>query len=86
MISFIVIENAWKGEFKGAAADRLLETLATNLTAARDYSNHVNFSAFVNSSGTGKSRVVDELSKRIITVKVRPLNSEPSGFERCLRL
>lgn len=63
-----LIENAWEGEFKGAAADRLLETLATYLTAARDTSGHANCSVIVNSLGTGKFCVVDELSKRIITV------------------
>jgi len=62
------IQGAWNGEFKGAAADSLLETLARYLTTARNTSGHANCSVIVNSSGTGKSRVVDELSKRVITV------------------
>jgi hypothetical protein len=49
--------------FRGDAADLLLETVPMYLEKGRRL--HANI---VNSSGTGKSRMVDEVAKKIITV------------------
>jgi hypothetical protein len=64
---FIVVERSWNREFEGPATDVLLQTISTYLTE-RNKSKSSNCSPIVNSSGTGKSRMVDQLSKRVITV------------------
>jgi len=66
LIIFIATEVAWERKYNGFATDLLLETISTYLTHA-PY-GYAKCSAIVNSSGTGKSRMVDELSKKIITV------------------
>ena len=63
---FIVVERSWDRKFEGPAADVLLHTISTYLT--KEPSGSVMCSPIVNSSGTGKSRMVDELSKRVITI------------------
>jgi hypothetical protein len=68
----IVVELSWNRRFEGPAADALLHlhTISTYLTKppSGSPSSYANCAPLVNSSGTGKSRMVDELSKRIITV------------------
>jgi hypothetical protein len=59
----IAIIRAWHAPFKGAAADLLLATIPMYLKKGRRI--HANI---VNSSGTGKSRMVDEVAKKVITV------------------
>lgn len=65
--------DAWKGEFRGNAAETLLDTISVYLAQGGVYSYHANI---LNSSGTGKSRLVDELSKSVITV---PMCLRPEG-------
>jgi len=65
--------DAWKAEFKGNAAEALLDTISVYLAQGSIYSYHANI---LTSSGTGKSRLVDELSKSIITV---PMCLRPEG-------
>jgi len=62
----IVVERSWDRKFEGPAADVLLHTISIYLTKAP--SGSVMCCLTVNSSGTGKSRMVDELSKRVITI------------------
>jgi len=58
--------NAWGSNFEGNAADVLLATISSYLNGQRVvYARHT---CIVNSSGTGKSRMVDELSRKVITV------------------
>ena len=59
----IAIMRAWDAPFKGDAANLLLATIPMHLKMGRRL--HANI---VNSSGTGKSRMVDEVAKKIITV------------------
>jgi hypothetical protein len=69
---FLVVELSWDRKFEGPAADALLHTISTHLTklpsGSGSPSSYANCAPLVNSSGTGKSRMVDELSKRVITV------------------
>ncbi|KAK2463837.1 hypothetical protein APHAL10511_004142 [Amanita phalloides] len=58
--------ESWKTEFKGNAADVLLATISEYLN--KDLDVHARLAPIINSSGTGKSRIVDELSKEIITL------------------
>ena len=58
--------RAWDSSFKGNAAAVLLEIIKTYLDRTREvYSRHT---SIVNSSGTGKSRIVDENAYKIITI------------------
>jgi hypothetical protein len=70
--------NAWSGEFKGKAAKVLLQTISNYLAKARTpYTRHA---PIVNSSGTGKSRMVDELATQIITVPMCLREAGTQGF------
>jgi len=68
---------AWNSEFKSDLARVLIETIADYLS--RDRTPYARLTTIVNSSGTGKSRVVDELSTQIITVPMC-LRRKREGF------
>ncbi|KAF8492177.1 hypothetical protein F5888DRAFT_1806903 [Russula emetica] len=74
------VERAWQRVFRGEAATVLLLTISSYLDKKRDpYSRQA---TIVNSSGTGKSRMVDQLATKIITVPVC-LRPDPStGYPR----
>jgi len=58
--------HAWNSPFQGKAADVLLLTVKAYLNPKRNvYTRHA---SIINSSGTGKSRMVDELSTKVVTV------------------
>ena len=58
--------DAWDTRYEGNAADVLLATISSSLDFERNvYARHT---CIVNSSGTGKSRMVDELSRKVITM------------------
>jgi hypothetical protein len=59
--------KSWNMEFKGKAADVLLSTISAYLCQKGVYAQHC---SILNSSGTGKSCIVDEPAKRIITVPI----------------
>jgi hypothetical protein len=70
--------HAWIATFQGEAAEVLLDTIANYLDKQREgvYSRHT---SIVNSSGTGKSRIVDEVATRIITVPMCLRNEGTQG-------
>ena len=65
----LAAKRAWISPFRGNAHLVLLETIADLLD--RDRSPYARLTNIMNSSGTGKSRMVDELGKKIITVPMR---------------
>ena len=67
--------------FKGDLADVLLETIADHRNKAR--SPYARLTSIVNSSGTGKSRMVDQLGKEIITVPMCPRLKRSDGLPFC---
>jgi len=71
----IAIVRAWDVPFEGDAADYLLRTIPIYLKEGRRL--HANI---VNSSGTGKSRMVDEVAKKIITVPMCLRENGNRGF------
>jgi hypothetical protein len=71
----IAIVRAWDAPFKGVTADLLLESIPMYLKEGRRL--HANI---VNSSGTGKSRMVDEVAKKIITVPMCLRENGDRGF------
>ena len=65
----LAAKRAWISPFRGNAHLVLLETIADLLD--RDRHPYARLTNIMNSSGTGKSRMVDELGKKIITVPMR---------------
>jgi hypothetical protein len=58
--------HAWGIPFQGDGASVLMKTISNYLSRNRPvYARHA---SIVNSSGTGKSRIVDEVAREIITV------------------
>ncbi|KAI0260662.1 hypothetical protein BC834DRAFT_534129 [Gloeopeniophorella convolvens] len=73
-----IVEESWECDYRGDAARVLLITISDYLVVGRGvYFQHANI---VNSSGTGKSRMVDELSKTIITVPMCLRDPASTGF------
>jgi hypothetical protein len=60
--------HAWDSEFKGDLKDVLFDTIADYLSNDKD--PYARLTVIVNSSGTGKSRMVDQLGREIITVPI----------------
>ncbi|KAB5587758.1 hypothetical protein CTheo_8800 [Ceratobasidium theobromae] len=67
-------EKAWNAPYYGGAVN-LLGKAIQDMNIRRGKKDHANFVLIFQSSGTGKSRVVDELAKYIFTI---PLNLRPS--------
>ena len=78
----LAAKRAWISPFRGNAHIVLLETIADLLDQNRyPYARLTNI---MNSSGTGKSRMVDELGKTIITVTMCLRSKGTEGFLFCL--
>ena len=66
----VAIVTSWKADFRGDSVDLLYKIL--NSYMGKEYSQaYVRYASFVQSSGTGKSRQMDELAKRVVSI---PLN------------
>ncbi|KAM6494880.1 hypothetical protein JOM56_009503 [Amanita muscaria] len=63
----LAIENAWKMAFQGDGA-ALFKSALDQMNEKRDFKLYANFVPIVQSSGMGKSRLVDETAKLIFTV------------------
>ncbi|KAI0295042.1 hypothetical protein B0F90DRAFT_1820770 [Multifurca ochricompacta] len=70
--------RAWGSPFKGNAATSLLLTIESYLDKRRDV--YARQTSIVNSSGTGKSRMVDEVATKIITIPICLRSSKSQGF------
>src|SRR6266446_8351607 len=81
-VSLIILitasEHAWTSQFKGNANVVLRKTIADLLN--KDGNSHARLTCIINSSGTGKSRMVDELGTEIITVPMCLRPNGPRGF------
>src|SRR6266404_6949092 len=62
----IALVDSWNATFRGSAAKVLLMTVSTYLDKRRDV--YARYTSMVNSSGTGKSRMVDEVATKIVTI------------------
>lgn len=60
--------HAWNSNFRGDAAKALLNMISNLLSP--EIQSYARAPYIINSSGTGKSRMVDEVSKSIITVPI----------------
>lgn len=57
------VEVSWKRKFIGEAADALWEHIVAHYNPHAHHNIYAHYIAIVQSSGMGKSRTVDELSK-----------------------
>ena len=71
---------SWKESFRGGSADLLYRILTSYLEDGY-YNAYARHASFVQSSGTGKSRQMDELAKRVVSI---PLNLKEDS-ENCER-
>ena len=74
--------ESWKVDFKGNAAESLLDMISVYLAQENVCAQHA---SIINSSGTGKSRMVDELGRTTISVPIclRKEGSQGINFHRC---
>jgi hypothetical protein len=63
----LVIENAWKVDYRGDGA-ALFKSDLDNMNESCHDMLYANFVPIVQSSGMGKSRLVDETAKLIFTI------------------
>ncbi|RDX41439.1 hypothetical protein OH76DRAFT_1561574 [Lentinus brumalis] len=60
--------KSWNCDYVGPAAQVLIQTIRREMTLKKNPYAH--FAAFTQSSGTGKSRAVDELAKEVLCIPV----------------
>ncbi len=75
-----VVLESWQKEFKGKP-DALESVIRTYLDPTKGPPRYARYAAVTQSSGTGKSRMVDELAKTILCL---PLNFGSHGLSRIL--
>jgi len=75
---------AWGGEFIGDLANVFIEIIADYLS--KDRHPYARMTTIVNSSGTGKSRMVDQLGTEIIVVPMCLRRGRSEGFCSALSL
>ncbi|KIL63618.1 hypothetical protein M378DRAFT_24971 [Amanita muscaria Koide BX008] len=75
--SYSATEKAWNEQYIGSAADRFYDTIKGQCTRG-DPVVYARYASILQSSGMGKSRMIDELSKKHL---VLPINLRPSSDE-----
>ncbi|THH14260.1 hypothetical protein EW146_g6062 [Bondarzewia mesenterica] len=81
-----ITQLAWKRDFKGDAADALWKHIVHHWDhAGRLWRDYAKFLAIVQSSGMGKSRLVDELSKTHLVIPMNWRDPKQPGFPACDR-
>lgn len=66
-LSILATEKAWKVGFKGGSAE-LFRKCLDDMNKGRGGKLYANFVSIIQSSGMGKSRLVDEIAKLIFTI------------------
>ena len=77
LIVILAIENAWITEYRGEAPAALWTRIKKAMQQADLYAKYL---AIVQSSGTGKSRMIEELSKKHLVIPVNLRDSLESGL------
>ena len=67
LVSILATELAWKTPFRGSGA-RLFQRCLYDMNNSRSNKLFANFLALIQSSGFGKSKLVDEVAKLIFTI------------------
>lgn len=73
LVVFSATETAWTNTYEGDTAG-LLKCCLDEMNGRRGKDNYRNATSIVQSSGTGKSRAVDEVAKKVFTI---PFNLRP---------
>jgi hypothetical protein len=63
----IAVIKSWDATFRGNAADVLLMSISTSFDRLSD-DVYARFSSIVNSAGTGKSRMVNQVATKVVTI------------------
>lgn len=71
-------EKAWNEAYVGSAADCFYDTIKSHCTW--DPAVYARYSAILQSSGMGKSRMIDELSKKHLVLPINLRPSSDTGF------
>ena len=61
--------QSWNATFRGNAADVLLMSISTS-AEQRSNGVYARFLGIVNSAGTGKSRMIDQVAKKVVTIPI----------------
>jgi hypothetical protein len=78
----VVAERSWKTNYQGQGDKALLYFLKSSMQMSPNGGEYARYAALVQSSGTGKSRLVDETAKSIFTI---PINIRaPKTLGLCL--
>ncbi|KIL66156.1 hypothetical protein M378DRAFT_10426 [Amanita muscaria Koide BX008] len=72
-------EKAWNEKYIGSAADCLYDTIKCQCTRG-DPIVYARYAAILQSSGMGKSRMIDELSKKHLVLPINLRPSSDNGF------
>jgi hypothetical protein len=78
LFSILAAVQAWGSKFEGDAAFVLIETISSFLDKQRNA--YARLTCIVNSSGTGKSRMVDQASMKVITVPMCLREADSQGL------
>jgi hypothetical protein len=74
--------KSWEEAYVGSAADCLWDTLK-GYCETGDPLTYARYAAIVQSSGMGKSRMIDELSKKHLVIPVNLRPEGDSGLSSC---
>ncbi len=77
LIAFLAIENAWTTQYLGDAPEVLWTRIKKAMKQANLYAKYL---AIVQSSGTGKSRMIEELSKKHLVIPVNLRGPNETGL------
>ncbi|KAM6495554.1 hypothetical protein JOM56_008260 [Amanita muscaria] len=72
-------EKAWNEKYVGSAADCLYDTIKGHCTKGNP-AIYARYAAILQSSGMGKSRMIDELSKKHLVLPINLRPSSDTGF------
>ena len=73
----VAVLHSWDATFCGNTAEILLMTISAYLDKQRHFYAH--FATMVNSSGTGKSHMVDQVAMKVITIPMCLCDHEHKG-------
>jgi hypothetical protein len=77
LIVFLATENAWTTQYRGEAPVALWARIKKTMKQADRYASYLEI---VQSSGTGKSRMIEELSKTRLVIPVNLRGSSNAGL------
>jgi hypothetical protein len=71
--------NSWNEKYVGTAAERLYGTIEAHCKTTSN-NTYARYSAIVQSSGMGKSRMIDELSKNHLVIPINLRSESETGY------